>query len=144
MADEKKAKKAEKADKKPEKKAAKKGNQKSNNKKSSKNPFKAIGGYFKSVGKEGKKVTWPKGKEVWKNTLVVLVVIIISGLIIFGIDRLLSDGIMANIKKAAENRTSTSVTQTTTEKTTAQALEESTTAAQTSTTAAETTTKTAE
>ena len=114
MADEKKAKKTaaksenKKADskKKDGKKSDKKADKKSKDKKGNKNPFKAIAGFFKSVRSEGKKVTWPKGKEVWKNTLVVLVVIIIAGLIIFGVDRLLSEG-MKGIKKLAEDKTTT-------------------------------------
>ena len=121
MAEEKKAKKT------AEKKSDKKADKKSKDKKAKKNPFKAIGSFFKSVRSEGKKVTWPKNKEVWKNTLVVIISILISGLIIFGVDRLLSDGIMANIKKAAQNRTTTA-SDTTEEQTTAEALEESTVA----------------
>ena len=134
MADEKKAKKtsAKKAD-------TKKSDKKSKDKKSKKNPFKAIASFFKSVRSEGKKVTWPKGKEVWKNTLVVVVVILIAGVIIFGVDRLLSEG-MKGIKKLAEDKTTTSATAE--GESTDDALKkltESTTAAAESTTAAETT-----
>ncbi len=121
MAEEKKAKKT------AEKTSDKKADKKSKDKKKRTNPFKAIGSFFKSVRSEGKKVTWPKAKEVWKNTLVVVICILISGLIIFGVDRLLSDGIMANIKKAAQNRTTTTTAaETTEEPTTAEALEAST------------------
>jgi len=94
-----------------EKKAKKTSEKKSGDKKARKNPFKAIGAFFKSVRSEGKKVTWPKAKEVWKNTLVVLVVILIVGLAIFGVDRLLSLG-MKGIKQLAESRTTTAETTT--------------------------------
>ncbi len=95
-----------------EKKAKKTSEKKSGEKKARKNPFKAIGAFFKSVRSEGKKVTWPKAKEVWKNTLVVLVVILIVGLAIFGVDRLLSLG-MKGIKQLAESKTTTSAETTT-------------------------------
>lgn len=97
MAEDKKAKKAEE-------KAAKKADKKSDNKKSKKNPFKSIAGFFKSVRSEGKKVVWPTGKEVWKNTVVVLVVILILGVAIYIVDFGLSQG-LKGIKKLAENKT---------------------------------------
>ena len=34
--------------------------------------------YLKGVVKEGKRVRWPKGAELWKNVAVVLVVVIVS------------------------------------------------------------------
>ncbi len=95
MADEKKAKKT------ADKKAGK-----DEKKKSTKNPFKAIGSFFKSVRSEGKKVVWPKAAEVWKNTLVVLVVIIIVGLAIYAVDFGLTTGMKA-IKNAAATTTTT-------------------------------------
>ena len=95
MADEKKAKKT------ADKKAGK-----DEKKKSTKNPFKAIGSFFKSVRSEGKKVVWPKAAEVWKNTLVVLVVIIIVGLAIYAVDFGLTTGMKA-IKNAAVTTTTT-------------------------------------
>lgn len=78
-------------------KSKKTNNKKSDKKKSSKNPFKSIGSFFKSVRSEGKKVVWPKGNEVLKNSLVVVVVILIVGVIIFGIDEGLTLG-MKGIK----------------------------------------------
>ena len=92
MAEEKKT-KAKKTDKKSDKKAKK-------------NPFKAIGSFFKSVKNEGKKVVWPKAAEVWKNTLTVLVVILILGVIIYGIDLGLSQTLKST-KKYAQSRTTT-------------------------------------
>lgn len=99
MADEKKTSKkadAEKADK-----TAKK--------KSRKNPFKSIASFFKSVKAEGKKVTWAKGKDVLKNTVVVLVVCVIAGIAIFAVDTALTQG-MGALKKAAATTTTTTTT----------------------------------
>ena len=94
------------ADEKKAKNAAKEKAGKDEKKKSFKNPFKAIGSFFKSVRSEGKKVVWPKAAEVWKNTLVVLVVIIIVGLAIYAIDFGLTTGMKA-IKNAAATTTTT-------------------------------------
>ncbi len=97
------------ADEKKAKKSAKEKADKNGKKKSNKNPFKAIGGFFKSVRSEGKKVVWPKAAEVWKNTLVVLVVIIIVGLAIYAVDFGLTSGMKAT-KKAADNVTKAAAT----------------------------------
>ncbi len=43
---------------------------------------------MKNTGNELKKVTWPKFKEVVKQTGIVLAVVIIFALVIFGLDRL--------------------------------------------------------
>lgn len=94
------------ADEKKAKKTAKEKAEKSDKKKSRTNPFKAIGSFFKSVRSEGKKVVWPKAAEVWKNTLVVLVVIIIVGLAIYAIDFGLTTGMKA-IKNVAASTTTT-------------------------------------
>ncbi len=127
MADEKKAKKtsAKKSDKKTDKK-------------SKKNPFKAIGSYFKSVKSEGKKVVWPTAVEVWKNTLVVLLVILIVGVVIYGIDTGLTLG-MKGIKNLAATTTAT-----TEQATPAPALEEETEADTTEATTSADDAKTAE
>ena len=121
MAEEKKT--STKADAKSEKtaKAAK-----SKDKKSKKNPFKSIASFFKSVKAEGKKVVWAPAKDVLKNTIVVLVVVIIAGLAIYGVDSLLSLG-MKGIKNLAETTTTTSASQQG-ESTTAAALDKATTA----------------
>lgn len=116
MAEEKKT--SKKADKAKDKKSGKDKN------KSKKNPFKSIAGFFKSVNSEGKKVVWPKAKEVFKNTLIVLVVMIIVGAVIYGIDTGLAAG-MKGIKKAAQEKTT--VSDTAASSTTAQALDEATT-----------------
>ena len=121
MAEDKKTKKSNKSDSK-----------KSDKKKTRKNPFKSMAAFFKSVRSEGKKVVWPNAKEVCKNTLVVLVVILIVGVVIFGIDQGLTAG-MKEIKNLATKETTTAA-ETTTEQTTAEALEENTEADTTTTT----------
>lgn len=120
MAEEKKtSKKAEK----PEK--ADKANKPKAKKKSKKNPFKSIASFFKSVKAEGKKVVWANGKDVLKNTVIVLIVVFVVGICIYGVDSLLSLG-MKGIKNLAEDtKTTTSVSQEG-EATTAAALEEAT------------------
>ena len=45
---------------------------------------------LKDTGAELKKVTWPKFKDVVKQTGVVLVVVIVFTLVLFGLDRLCS------------------------------------------------------
>lgn len=92
------------ADEKKAKKTAKEKAVKDEKKKSGKNPFKAIASFFKSVRSEGKKVVWPKAAEVWKNTLVVLVVIIIVGLAIYAFDFASTTGMKA-VKNAAATTT---------------------------------------
>ena len=41
------------------------------------NVFARIGKWFHELKVEAKKVVWPSGKSVWKNTLVVIVVLVI-------------------------------------------------------------------
>lgn len=45
---------------------------------------------LKDTGAELKKVTWPKFKEVVKQTGIVLVVVIVFAIVLFGFDRLCS------------------------------------------------------
>lgn len=54
------------------------------------NIFKRIFKFFKEVGVELKKVTWPTKKQMLKSTLIVLVFLLIIGLLIFGLDLLFS------------------------------------------------------
>ena len=82
-----------KADKKADKK-----------KKSKKNPFKSIAAFFKSTNAERKKIVWPTAKETVKNTIIVLVVTLIVGLAIYGVDSLLTLG-MKGVKTLANNTT---------------------------------------
>ena len=120
MAEEKKT--STKADAKSEKTA--KAAKSKDKKKSKKNPFKSIASFFKSVKAEGKKVVWAPAKDVLKNTIIV--VVIIAGLAIYGVDSLLSLG-MKGIKNLAETTTTTSASQQG-ESTTAAALDKATTA----------------
>lgn len=73
-------------------------------KKSKKNPFKSIAAFFKSTNAERKKIVWPTAKETVKNTIIVLVVTLIVGLAIYGVDSLLTLG-MKGVKSLADNTT---------------------------------------
>ena len=125
MAEEKKT--STKADAKSEKTA--KAAKSKDKKKSKKNPFKSIASFFKSVKAEGKKVVWAQAKDVLKNTVIVLIVVIIVGLAIYGVDSLLSLG-MKGIKNLAETTTTTSASQQG-KSTTAAALDKAATTAET-------------
>lgn len=77
--------KAEKADKNDkDKKAAKV-------KKAKKGPIK----YLKDAKSEFKKVVWPTPKETTRNTIVVVVVCLLAGLFVFGLDSLF--GLLNNL-----------------------------------------------
>lgn len=103
-AEEKKIAKTEKAD------SAKKSSAKAEKKKSKKkNPFKSAGKFFKSVNAERKKVVWPKAKETLRNSLIVLIVVIILGVAIYAADSLFALG-LKGFKQAAEPTTSVSDT----------------------------------
>ncbi len=52
------------------------------------NIFKRIVRFFKDVKAELKKVTWPTKKQAVKNTVVVLIFLIVIGLFVFLIDKL--------------------------------------------------------
>lgn len=131
MADEEKktsAKPEKKSDKKAAKPAKKADGKADKSKKSKKNPFKSIATFFKSVRAEGKKVVWSPAKDVLKNTLTVIVVVVIAGVCIYGVDTLLSLG-MKGVKNLADKSETTSVSDTTTQETTAEALDSATTQA---------------
>ena len=49
-----------------------------------------IGKALKDTGNELKKVSWPKCKEVCKQTGIVLVFVLVFALVLFGFDRLCS------------------------------------------------------
>lgn len=74
------------ADKKPQKNT-KKPVKKTNDKP---NIFKRMWKGLKGIFSELKKVTWPKGKEVGSNTVVVLVVVVLFFIVLFIIDYVLS------------------------------------------------------
>lgn len=75
-----------------------KGNKKANNKKQSQkkeadkkpNIFKRMGKGLKGIFSELKKVTWLKGKDVAKNTAVVLTVVVLFFVVLFIIDYVLA------------------------------------------------------
>lgn len=50
------------------------------------NIFKRIGGYFRDIISEIKKIVWPTPKATFKNTGIVLVSMLVVGLVIFGLD----------------------------------------------------------
>lgn len=103
-AEEKKNAKTEKVD------STKKSSSKAEKKKSKKkNPFKSAGKFFKSVNAERKKVVWPKAKETLRNSLIVLIVVIILGVAIYAADSLFALS-LKGIKQAAEPTTSVSDT----------------------------------
>ncbi len=48
--------------------------------------FKRIGKWFRELRSEAKKVVWPTGKQVFNNTLVVIVMVIILGIFVYLLD----------------------------------------------------------
>ena len=66
--------------------AAKKSSKKPANKKKP-NVFKRLWKYLVACKGELKKITWPTPKQTTKNFLIVLVVILVMGLFIFGLDQ---------------------------------------------------------
>lgn len=48
--------------------------------------------YFRDVRSEFKKITWPSKKQVWNNTLVVIVTVLIFGIVVWTLDYLLVSG----------------------------------------------------
>ena len=76
-------------DSKNESSKAKKSAKKSVNTEKKPNIFKRMAKGIKGIISELKKVTWPKGKEVGKNTVVVLTVVVLFFVILFAIDYVL-------------------------------------------------------
>lgn len=56
--------------------------------KEKKNIFKSIAKYFKEIKSETKKVTWPSKDQLLRQTLVVIVFVILIGAFIFLLDLL--------------------------------------------------------
>ena len=52
-----------------------------------KNLFSRLSSFFRACIGEIKKITWPTAAQTTKNFFVVLVVIIVAGLFIYGLDR---------------------------------------------------------
>ena len=57
---------------------------------------KAIAGFFKGIVAEIKKVTWPTKKQAIRNTVVVLVFLVVIGLFVFLLD-LLFQGVLGKV-----------------------------------------------
>ena len=55
--------------------------------------------FFKEVKSEMKKVVWPTKKQVTKNTLIVIAVVVIIGAVIMGLDSVFKLGLDAIIGK---------------------------------------------
>ncbi|MBR5543552.1 MAG: preprotein translocase subunit SecE [Oscillospiraceae bacterium] len=53
----------------------------------------SIAAWFREMKSELKKVVWPTGKEVYKNTLIVLIVCAIFAIITGVMDALLNSGV---------------------------------------------------
>lgn len=80
--------KASKDDKKSKSKSSKDAKDGKNAKKGKGKQKKSIVKYFKDARSEFKKVVWPTPKETTRNTIVVLIVCIVAGLVVFGLDSL--------------------------------------------------------
>lgn len=76
--------KSKKTDKDKDKKAAK-----------GKKPKKSLVKYLKDAKSEFKKVVWPTPKETTRNTVVVVVICVLAGLFVFGLDSLF--GLLNNL-----------------------------------------------
>ena len=72
---------------------------------------KAIKKFCKDIKGEIKKIVWPDAKTVLKSTAIVLLVVAVCGLVIFGIDELLSLG-LSTLKDGAAKLAESSVTTT--------------------------------
>ncbi len=79
--------------------------------------FKAIAKFFKDLRGETKKIVWPNAKTVFKNTGIVLAVVLVVGIAIWVIDWALSAGFGAifsiNADKVTEVTTAIAATTTT-------------------------------
>ena len=58
-------------------------------KNSKKNQSKGLKGVIKGLSTEFSKISWPSGNEISKETIIVLVVSLILGVCIFGLDKLI-------------------------------------------------------
>ena len=48
--------------------------------------------YFRDIRSEFRKISWPSKKQVWNNTLVVIVTVLIFGIVVWTLDFLLVSG----------------------------------------------------
>lgn len=54
--------------------------------------FSKIARFFREIKSEWKKIVWPSKQQIWKNTAVVLVVMLIVGVAVWILDWLLING----------------------------------------------------
>ncbi len=79
---------------------AKKDNEKNSLKaQAAKKPKKSIVKYFKDARSEFKKVVWPSRKQVFNNTVVVIVSLVVSGIAIWGVDTIFNIALMLALGK---------------------------------------------
>ena len=76
-------------------------------KKVRKNPFAGIVNYFKDVRGEMKKVVWPTYKQLQKNTIIVLISIVIIGIFIWALDLGFQTGLSKFNEASTQNVTTT-------------------------------------
>ena len=62
--------------------------------------FQKIGKWFREMKSELKKVIWPTGKQLFNNSLVSVVVMLVSALVLWGFDKLASGLVHALIQLA--------------------------------------------
>ena len=61
--------------------------------------FARIGGFFKEVKSEIKKVVWPSFAKIKQNTLIVIIYVLIIGVVIWGLDLLFGWGMSLFINR---------------------------------------------
>jgi len=61
------------------------------------NFFKKIGRYFKSIGTEMKRVSWPTKKQLITSTISVIIYCIIIGAVIAALDMLVGQLLLGNL-----------------------------------------------
>ncbi|MCQ2446447.1 MAG: preprotein translocase subunit SecE [Clostridia bacterium] len=76
-----------------EKKAVQKVEKAAPKKEKKPNIFKRIGKWFRDIINEIKKITWPTMNQTLKNTLIVIVMVLVVGAYIWILDAILSYGI---------------------------------------------------
>ncbi|MBQ3481314.1 MAG: preprotein translocase subunit SecE [Oscillospiraceae bacterium] len=62
--------------------------------------FKRVAKWFREMKSELKKVVWPTGKQLFNNTLVSVVVMVVSAIVLWGFDMLASGLVHALINIA--------------------------------------------
>lgn len=88
-----------------------------------------IARWFKDFRGEIKKIFWPDGKTVFRNTIIVIIVVAIAAAIIYLFDQGMSLGLKGIKNLAAEKTTTAAASEETDAQTSTEALEEITEAA---------------